>query len=329
MRTKVLLVLTFLFSLIPLQGQVIETIGQPVSGVVESMTVKGLNYLSGSQSDDGSWSGGYGSNPGVVGLAVLSMLAHGDDPNFGIYSSNISKGIGYILKNQNSSSGYIGSSMYNHGFATLALAESYGVVDDERIGPALEKAVNLILSSQKRNPKKAWRYSPTDSTADTTVSGACLVALLAAANAGVAIPGEAIKDALRFYASCQDESGGIGYVSRGGPNVVRTSIGVLGYALARQKKRQEYAKAYRYVEAHGGADGSRNYFFYNLYYTSQAVFHSSSEMWHRWNAQNIKTLKAMQKPDGSWSGSHGDAFATSAALLSMALNYRFLPIYER
>ena len=58
--------------------------------------------------------------------------------------------------------------MYNHGFATLALAEYYGLTNDQN-RPAL-KATNLIVSAQKTNPKGALRYSP-DKDADTTVMG--------------------------------------------------------------------------------------------------------------------------------------------------------------
>ena len=56
-------------------------------------------------------------------------------------------------------------------FATLALAELYGAVDDPRVGPALQRAVTLILEAQKRNQKGAWRYRPESNDADTTVSG--------------------------------------------------------------------------------------------------------------------------------------------------------------
>ena len=37
----------------------------------------------------------------------------------------------------------------------------------------------------------------------------------------------------------------------------------------------------------------------------------------------------LQMPDGSWPGNKGAAFSTAGALLSLALNYRFLPIYEK
>ena len=72
--------------------------------------------------------------------------------------------------------GYIGNSMYNHGFASLALADAYGAVQDERIAPVLQKAINLILTSQEKNRFKAWRYTPDAQDADSTVSGACFVA---------------------------------------------------------------------------------------------------------------------------------------------------------
>ena len=39
--------------------------------------------------------------------------------------------------------------MYNHGFATLALAEYYGLTNDTSIGPALKNATNLIVSAQE------------------------------------------------------------------------------------------------------------------------------------------------------------------------------------
>ena len=122
---------------------------------VDQMYVNGLKFLVTVQQEDGTFkatgsSDRYGSEPGVVGLAVVAMLAHGDDPNRGPYALEIRRGLNMILKNQNSRTGYIGSSMYNHGFAALALAEGYGEVRDPRLGPALRKATDLILNAQKR-----------------------------------------------------------------------------------------------------------------------------------------------------------------------------------
>src|SRR5205085_5985490 len=140
---------------------------------VDRVYTRGLQYLSKAQLAEGRWSEmPYGAEPAVVSLAIISMLAHGDDPNTGPYALTIRRGLDFVIKQMNSATGYIGRSMYNHGFSALALAESYGQVDDDRLGPALEKAVKLIVSSQSRNPFNAWRYSPESMDADTTVSGA-------------------------------------------------------------------------------------------------------------------------------------------------------------
>jgi hypothetical protein len=294
---------------------------------VDGIYVKGLQYLLKNQAPEGRWADQpYGGEPGVCGLAVVAMLAHGDDPNVGPYNVAIRRGLDFILNQMNKETGYIGRSMYNHGFATLALAESYGMVDDDRIGPAMQKAVNLIISSQKANSFSAWRYSPESLDADTTVSGAQVVALFAARNAGMSVPEEAIQKALDFFKKCQTPEGGIGYTSAVGPNGARTAIGCLVFSLAKSKNSPTYNQAFEFLKT---APGEAHYFHYYLYYASQAYFHASPTEWDAWNRKNIKTLGATQNEDGSWSGQFGNTFSTAASLLSLALNYRYLPIYER
>jgi prenyltransferase beta subunit len=294
---------------------------------VDRIYVKGLNFLAKTQLADGTWPDKpYGAEPAVVALSIISMLAHGDEPNFGIYSAPIKKGLDYILKQMNKETGYIGRSMYNHGFSALALAESYGTVDDPRLGPALEKAVRLIINSQEKNSLGAWRYSPESADADTTVSGAQMVALFAARNAGIAVKEEAIQKGLRFFARCQTTEGGMGYTSNTGPNGTRTAIACLVYSLAKEKNDPVYQSAWKFLQR---APQEMSYREYNLYYTSQAFFQAGPQYWRDWNLKNIKSLTASQNADGSWDGQFGTTFSTAGSLLSLALNYRYLPIYER
>jgi len=150
------------------------------------------------------------------------------------------KPIDYIITNARPSNGYLGESMYNHGFATLALAEAYGTVDNDKIGPALQKAVDLLLTSQENNPRGGWRYSPESTSADTTVSGAQLMALLAARNAGIEVPDKAIERALQYMKSCQDSSGGIGYTSASGGRAVLTAVATTCYGIAHKKDTAEF-----------------------------------------------------------------------------------------
>jgi hypothetical protein len=298
-----------------------------VAGEVDRMYVRALQYLARTQTAQGNWPDESPSTEAAVtSLALISLLAHGDDPNVGPYTVTIHRGLDFILKRADSATGYIGPSMYNHGFSTLALAEAYGAVDDPRLGPALQKAVRLIVSAQAQNNLHAWRYSPDARDADTTVSGAQMVALLAARNAGIAVPENVIQNGLKFFRSCQTADGGIGYISPVAPNATRTAIGCVVWALAKEKDSPAFKSAFAYLRT---ARPDAQYPQYYLYYVSQAYFHGSSELWQKWNLQNIAALRQTQNPEGNWDGSLGPTFATAGSLLSLALNYRYLPIYER
>ncbi len=101
--------------------------GPGVPSGVREIYDRGAMYLAESQTDDGSW----GRQSGVGGLCIMALLSTGEDPNFGRYAVNVRRGVRALIKKQNKSTGYIGDSMYDHGFAMLALSEAYGAVDDE------------------------------------------------------------------------------------------------------------------------------------------------------------------------------------------------------
>jgi hypothetical protein len=234
--------------------------------------------------------------------------------------------------------------MYHHGFAMLALAEAYGAVDDRQVWPggkqprtvgaALELAVRAALTSQKRNPLGAWRYSPQATDADTSVSGAVLVGLLAARNAGIEVPDDAIDRAVSYYAAMTAPSGQVAYAGGIGgfdESLARISIATLVYSLARRKDLPQYKATLGYLVGrleHTGPTGF-GWMDYQYYYQAQALFQGDVEAWAKWNKLLVRQLKAAQQADGSIPGQHGAAVGTSLSLLALALNYRFLPIYER
>ncbi len=300
----------------------------PIPAQIESMYERGLNYLLRTQNSDGYWNDPMGGEPAVVGLCIKAFLAHGDDPVHGPYAEAIRKGIDYILSNQKERNGYIGNSMYNHGFATLALAEAYGMVGHPDLAEALESAVQLILTAQARNPANAWRYSPESRDADTTVSGCQLVALLGARNAGIGVPEEAIRKGLAFMARCRDEDGSYGYTSAGGGKPTLTAIGVTCLGLAKERTGKGFEKSVSYLAEHLDYR-DQHYPYYYEYYMSQALHQASDELWTTWNDKNVRYLAVLQRTDGSWPGDKGEAFSTAGALLSLAINYRYLPIYEK
>lgn len=301
----------------------------PVPTSVENIYKKGLRYLSTSQEANGTWSGS-GGRSGIIGLCTLAFLAYGEDPNHGPYSENIRKCVTRLVQAvDDGENGFMGPQMYDHGFATLALAECYGMVDDPRIAPALKKAVDLILKAQQVNPKKAWRYTPIDISADTTVSGCQIVALLGARNAGIPVPDAAINQGLAYMKSCRNAEGTYGYTSSAGQSVTLTAIGSLCYSLAKKQDEESFTKSTEFLKENIRAQESGHPFYFR-YYMAQALFQADDELWEQWNKNNIRLLSASQLADGSFAGNnYGNAYSTASSLLSLALNYRFLPIYEK
>ena len=92
---------------------------------------KGLDFLAKQQQDDGSFSGSYGRNVAVVGIGGMAFIGSGSTPGRGPYGRQVDKCIDYILSDTESS-GFINfvpasGPMYGHGFATMFLAECYGM----------------------------------------------------------------------------------------------------------------------------------------------------------------------------------------------------------
>ena len=163
--------------------------------------------------------------------------------------------------------------------------------------------------------------------ADTTVSGAQMVALFAARNAGIQVPDAAIEKGLAYFASCMDGNGGVGYTAKGGPNQTRTAIASLSYSLNKDRASLSAKNSFSWLK--NGREEQTGYIYYHMYYMAQALFHADMREWQLWNRRAVALFRASQQPDGSWTSRHGPTMGTGSALLAMALNYRLMPIYER
>lgn len=318
-----------------------ERFGEVVPRDVREMYDRGLQYLARSQTEQGNWTGGFDQGPGIAGMALMAFLASGEDPNFGIYSNHVRRSLRHIITSQNASTGILGHSMYHHGFAMLGLAEAYGAVDERNlwpdgkgvrsIGQALELAVRAAITSQKKNSLGAWRYSPDQNDADTSVSGAVLVGLLAARNAGIEVTDDAIDKAINYYKSMTSAGGQVGYsggMGGFGDSQARSAIATLVYAIARRKDLPQFKATLGHITQQL-EQPPMMYAEYARYYQAQAFFQGDLDAWEKWNKLLVRQLKAVQQADGSFKGQFGPAIDTSLSLLALALNYRFLPIYER
>ena len=308
--------------------------GDPVPRDVREMYDAGLRYLLKSQDDSGAWKDGQ-AGPGVTGMAVMALLASGEDPNHGPYRVPIRKALRSMIVAQNAETGFLGSgqghdSMYQHGFGMLALAEAYGAVDDRMLW------TEASAGGQQGRP---LGQALDAKDADTSVSGAVLMGLLAARNAGIEVPDETIDKAIRYFTTMTGPNGQLGYSGGpGGGSDAVTSIGVLVYSIAQQKGLPQYGKSLAYLRGRSLAveqGGMEGYPTYTRYYRAQALFQGDVDVWEKWNAGLVKELKGMQAKDGSFAGfagrggGFGGTVDTALALLSLAVNYKFLPVYER
>ncbi|MEO0414268.1 MAG: squalene--hopene cyclase [Verrucomicrobiota bacterium] len=307
---------------------------------VDHIYKKGLTYLAGSQNATGHWRGS-GEN-GVTALCLMAFLASGDDPNYGQYSRHVRSAIRALLTGQEPDTGYYPSSLYHHGFTMLALAEAYGAVDESllwgakdrnqvSIAESLQKAVAMAEKSQKSNRFGGWRYSPTSNDADTSVTGSVVMGLLACKNAGIAVSDKMLTDALDYIRTSTASNGYVAYsggMGSGRESMNRSALATLVFAVAQHRDWDEFKATKEHISTRldHKETGHPHYF---LYYMAQAMFQTDYPKWQLWNERVTKQLATTQAADGHFTGSYGESYGTAMSLLSLALNYRFLPIYER
>jgi len=121
-------------------------------------------------------------------------------------------------------------------------------------------------------------------------------------------------------------SGGVGGFDE---SAARISIATLVYSIARRKDLPEFKATLGWLTRHLEGAGQDHYAEYTAYYQAQALFQGDLEAWEKWNKLLVRRLKTNQAADGSFRSQFGTTLGTSMSLLALALNFRFLPIYER
>jgi hypothetical protein len=313
-------------------------LGGQIPPEVDLIYERGLEWLAQHQAADGSWQDG-NAGAGTDGICVMAFLASGEDPNFGRWAQPVRRAVRHIITVQDGKTGYMPNSMYHHGFAMLALAECYGAVDESllwqgvdkpgrSIAEALDLAVRCAGTSQKKNRWGGWRYTPDATDADTSVTGAMLMGLLAIRNAGMEVPDEIVNAALEYMRRSTGRDGSVAYsggMGGMGESMNRTAIATLVAAVSKQKDEQKYPATLKQLTTRLEHRES-TYPEYFRYYMAQALFQGDTEAWQKWNAMTVRQLHDTQADDGSF---NEGSYQTGMSLLALALNYRFLPIYER
>lgn len=358
---KTLLTAGFLAALLAGSGRADEAPdeGKPHSDRVDQAINRALDYLISVQDKDGAITEGNHNHTAMTSLAIMAMAAVGNQPSDETKQGiAMKRALSFVLRpDRQEMQGYFGgrdgSRMYGHGITTLMLSEMLGMgVDaqmDQVIRDRCRLAVDLIKKSQSyekdaRN-RGGWRYAPDSRDSDLSVTVWQVMALRSARNAGMDVPKELIDNAVEYIKRCYQSKRGAdgkpenpksacGYEPNRAPEYAMASAGLLS---------MQVCGAYDSPEVKGSADWLKEkkieyggeWFFYGTYYFAQGMFQRGGEYASYARKLVEDLLLPKQGPDGSWQGQSGQergagkVYATSMAVLSLAVKFHFLPIYQR
>lgn len=298
---------------------------------------RGLSYLAENQLPDGSYGNrGIGRNPAVVALSGMAFLSSGSAPGRGTYGKNIDRCIDFLIEHTQPS-GFISvpnatshGPMYGHGFATLFLAEAYGMSPRQDLRDKLTDAINLIVLAQ--NAEGGWRYQPVPRDADLSVTICQIMALRAARNAGIHVPAETVQRCEEYVRRCQNPDGGFGYMATDRSSAFpRSAAGLVAFYSAGVYEGKEIDRALDYLKKKQPSPGNRNFshFYYGQYYAVQGMWQAGGEHWENWFPEARDFMLSRQNADGSWPDGNGPAYATAMACVMLQVPNNMVPIFQR
>lgn len=374
MNRRTTMTLLFLFgAALPAQGKRApsEVMQWAITPELRAAAANGLKWLAEHQSPAGYWAQDVGfklntdyrvteSNTGHVGvssLALMSFLAGGHLPGRGQYGKVISRGLDYVISTVREN-GYItdhGSRMYSHAFATLFLAEVYGMTGRADVRTSLQKAVNIIVDSQ--NHEGGWRYKPFARESDMSITVCQVMGLRAARNVGITVPARTIMNAENYVRQSAVQDSGSrrrsysqAWLEDGGAfryqlqrhsraTFPLTAAGVTTLYAAGIYDDDLIRRAFDYMDAqlasfndrYGSGFGGHYFFYYGHYYAVQAYYIAGGRAFDGYFRNMSRTLLDMQQADGSWPcrTGPGEAFSTAVATLILQIPFQYLPIFQR
>jgi hypothetical protein len=336
----------------------------------EAAVAQGLEWLALHQAPDGRWAlegftshakdqygtkakaftcncTGVGQKRDTAGTAfgILPFLAAGithkpiaDKKQSRDYSKTVEAALKFLMAKQDKSNGALPGDLYDHGLATIALCEAYGLTSDPGLKVSAQKALNYIVSAQ--HEAGGWRYGPKQ-PGDTSVVGWQVMGLKSGQMAGLNVPKVALDGATKFLNSVQGQDYGYGYTGPGSSQRL-TAVGLLcRQYLGWNPRKVELIKGIEYMKQ---AKPAVNDMYYS-YYATQVMHHMGGDYWSKWNLEMRDGLiKAQDRGNdpkrahqrGSWDpkgdgygGAWGRVGQTSLSLLTLEVYYRHLPLYRR
>lgn len=308
-----------------------------------------LKYLAAKQGVDGAWASPDGEHPvAVTAYTLMAFLATGHLPNEGEYGKNVQQGVKYLLSCCRND-GFISSiglgtnpnrrsDMYDHGIASIALAEIYGQNQDPQVRVKLAASIQMIIKVQ--NKQGGWRYTPGANDSDISVTVLQVVALRAAKNGGLDVPQKTIDRAVAYIKTCYDKnSGGFFYQPGNGLRAAATAAGIYSLQVCGLYDDPMVAKGSSYIV--GQAQNWGEFYTYGHFYAAPAIYMIGGETWQKWYpAIRDRLLSDMIADPGDktvvyWRGVDGSAqgvgpvYSTAVYTTVLAMPYHYIPLYQR
>ncbi len=324
----------------------------------------GLEWLARNQGPQGNWQS---NDLGLVSLGALAFMAAGHMPGRGQYGENVQRALDYVLRNVKPS-GLLNIAdaqrdMYNHGLSTFVLGQAYGMSNDPRIGPVLDRALKLIAQTQCGDGGWDYQARPQRQGHDLSLAVMQAKALRSAVDSGLEVPPEVIELAIRSvrqhysprgcpYNAPEDEQkkydGQFTYNKGGGQaTVAMAAAGVVCLQEFAQYDDWRIEKNMKVITAairEGDKNrGRRNVPFdaYTLYYVGQALYQVGDPHWRECypllrDAVVASQIRSPGQPErhGMWpsdnrvGGRPGELFMTSVSCFILAIPNRYLPILQ-
>lgn len=314
----------------------------------EAAVKRGVAWLTKNQGPNGNWNS---QDMGLVGLGALAYLAAGETSGIGPDGKALDRALSFILKNAKPS-GLLNISegqheMYNHGLSTFVLGQAYGMTNDKRIGPVLDRALKLIAATQCNDG--GWGYDARSQGAGHDLSLAVMQAkaLRSAVDSGFEVQPQviamAIKSVRRFYCPADGNHGAseaaqrlIGgsftYTGGGRGSTAMAAAGVVCMQEFGQYDDWRIPKSMEIVVEDLGkvppaqkGSGGTPFDPYTLYYVGQALYQVGGPTWKDNYPKLRDYLITTQAGDGSWGGAQ---WPTSVAVFILSMPNRYLPILQ-
>ncbi len=303
----------------------------------------------------------YHADTAATGMCLMCFFGAGYDHfDFGgEYTGEIQSALKWLMDHQKEDGNlYVdqdsfsskAGALYSHAIATMSLCEAYGMTHDPQLRPVAQKAIEFIEKSQNLE-RGGWRYEPGVSS-DLSVTGWIIGALKSGELAGLDVKKETYDNAFAFVERCTAPgSDGSKYVydpkadarqqQQRRASRTMTAVGLLlrlyeGW----DRTKTEMTKGANYLAEqlpdYGSYEVQNTYYWY---YATQVMFHMRGQYWADWKKRLQTLLRSNQLDRGPFAGSWdpagdrwgsagGRVYVTAMNLLSLEVEYRYLPLYQ-